>query len=158
MMLQIANEKKHVAVDTASLQDNDDAASIDNELKDKSEKNYIEIAQNIVEVSSEQLWLQNSSKRRLKNIFTTFFIFFISVQYLVLVALLFVKAFVDINLTDAMLIAYITSVFVETLAAIAVMIKYAFDSEQEVQILAILNSVISNYQKFGKEKNKDSDK
>lgn len=70
-------------------------------------------------------------------------------KYAVLVAFLFIKAFVlHIYLTDTIVISYMTSVFVETIGAIAIMIKYAFDSQQEVNILDILNSVISNYQKF----------
>ncbi|MBE6534810.1 MAG: hypothetical protein E7678_07610 [Ruminococcaceae bacterium] len=127
----------------------DDASSIDNALKRNSEDTYKKIALQIVNTSSQQLKDQNTSKNNLKTIFTWFFIAFIAIQYLVLVSLLFIKAFVaTLNLSDTVIIAYITSVFVETLGAVAVMIKYAFDSKQEVNILSILNGVISNYQKF----------
>ena len=127
----------------------DDASEIDNALKRKSEDTYRKIALKIVDASSKQLEEQNTSKNRLKFVFTLFFIIFIGIQYLVLVSLLFIKAFFStINLSDTVIISYITSVFVETLGAIAIMIKYAFDSKQEVNVLKILNGVISNYQKF----------
>ena len=127
----------------------DDASEIDNAFKRKSEDTYRKIALKIVDTSSKQLEEQNTSKNKLKSVFTRFFIIFVGIQYLVLVLLLFVKAFAPtINLTDTVIISYITSVFVETIGAIAIMIKYAFDSKQEVNILSILNSVISNYQKF----------
>lgn len=133
--------------------DNEDADSLDDLLKRDSENAYRVIAQQIVKISTEQLEKQNDSKNRLKKIFTRFFIIFISIQYFVLVALLFIKAFCDVDLNEIVLTTYISSVFIETLGAILIMIKYAFDSEQEVNILEILNSVISNYQKFGGEKN-----
>ena len=120
----------------------DDASEIDNALKRKSEDTYRKIALKIVDTSSKQLEEQNTSKNKLKAIFTRFFIIFIGIQYLVLISLLFTKAFVPtLNLSDTVIISYITSVFVETLGAIIVMIKYAFDSKQEVNILEILNGI-----------------
>ena len=80
--------------------------------------------------------------------FHLFFIF-IGIQYLVLVGLLFVKGFAKgFYLSDSILMAYMTSIFVETLSAIFVMIKYAFNSDQEVKLIGILNNAISNYKKF----------
>lgn len=130
-------------------QDNDDADDIDYDLKKASEDAYRKIALDIVDVSSDQLEEQNESKNRLKMIFTIFFIVFIAVQYLVLISFLYIKSFYDrCGLSDTVIVSYITSVFVETIGAIVIMIKYAFDSKQEVNILEILNGVISNYQKF----------
>ncbi len=151
---QIANVKQQAHVKSIGLSDNDDADAIDNELKGESEKTYREIAQLIVNTSSKQLNEQNQSKTKLKSIFTIFFIVFISAQYVVLVGLMLLKALAGVDLSDTVLITYITSVFVETLGSIAVMIAYAFDSKQEVNILEILNGVISNFQKFGGTKDK----
>ena len=131
------------------LQDNDDADTIDRELRKSSEDTYQTIASDIVDLSSDQLEEQNESKNKLKKIFTVFFICFLSAQYLVLISFLYIKSFyAKCGLTDTVIISYMTSVFVETLGAIAVMIKYAFDSNQEVNILEILNGVITNFQKF----------
>lgn len=130
------------------LRDNKEADKLDS-LIEKSEDNYMDIARGIVNTSADQLKTQNTSKNTLKEQFTRFFIWFVSAQYIVLVFLLVLKAFWhDMNLSDTVVISYITSVFVETLGAIAIMIKYAFNSEQEVQILQILNDVISSYKKF----------
>lgn len=131
------------------LQDNDDADNIDHDLRKSSEDTYQKIASNIVNVSSVQLHEQNRSKNMLKQTFTVFFICFLSLQYLLLISFLYIKSYYEhCGLSDAVLISYMTSVFVETLGAIIVMIKYAFDSKQEVNILRILNGVISNFQKF----------
>lgn len=131
------------------LHDNKEADKLDRHLIEKSEDNYMEIARDIVDTSADQLETQNSSKNQLKKLFTQFFIWFLSAQYAVLVFLLVLKAFwEDMYLSDTILITYITSVFVETLGAIAIMINYAFSSDQEVKILQILNDVISSYKKF----------
>ena len=145
-------------VSTCSPPDSDeilysnDAKGMDGKAQDltsESEKAYREIARDIVDVSEGQLKEQNDSKSSLKLTFTVFFIVFIIVQYAVMIAFLYAKAFIPgIGLSDTIVITYITSVFVETLGAIIFMIKYAFDSSQEVNILKILNSVIRYYQKF----------
>lgn len=132
-----------------SWKDNKSADDIDSDLKRASEDTYREIAEDIVKISSAQMELQNKSKNDLKKTFTIFFMIFISIQYLILIIFMFIKMFAkSVELTDTVLISYITSVFVETIGAIIIMIKYAFDSKQEVEILKILNGVISNFQKF----------
>lgn len=116
----------------------------------KSENAYVSIAKDIVETSASQLKNQNCVKDELRKKFSQFFRWFLIAQYLVLVALLVIKSFADTGLTDTVLLAYIASVFVETLGALIVMVKYSFDSSQEVKILEILNGVISSFQKFNK--------
>ena len=145
-----AHEKEiNISHSELSLKDNNAADAIDLILKQQSEDNDIEIARDIVNISTDQLTIQNNSKNDLKSRFTTFFTRLLTSQYIVLILLLVVKSFwTKACLSDTIVITYMTSVFIETLGAIAIMIKYAFSSEQEVSILAILNSVISNYQKF----------
>ena len=136
------------------IKDNIAADKIDQKLSDELAKNseatYTNIAEELVKTSSSQLDTQNQSKTWLKKTFTVFFIIFISVQYAVLIALMFIKTFFNTYLKDAVLLAYISSVFVETLGAIILMIKYAFDSNQEINILGILKGIIKNFQKFQK--------
>ena len=138
-----------IASSELSLYDNRDADKLDIYLMEKSEDNYMGIARDIVDTSAAQLKLQNSSKNALKRVFTKFFIKLLSAQYAILVFLFILKVFrMDSQLSDTVVITYMTSVFVETLGAIAIMIKYAFSSDQEVEILQILNNVISSYKKF----------
>ena len=54
----------------------------------------------------------------------------------------------QIQLSDNVLTVYMTSVFVETLGAVVVMIKYAFKADEEVRIIDILNAVVKNFQKY----------
>ncbi len=140
-------------IDESTLKDNTEAHKMDIEIYGKlsqaSEKTYIKIAERIVSVSTFQLNQQNRSKSKLKKAFSRFFIVFLSVQYAVLVAMLACKAFcASMLLSETVIITYITSLFIETLGAVILMIKYAFNSDQEVKILEILNGVISSYKKF----------
>lgn len=142
---------------------NDDTITygIDYELdmQKRSEDDYIEITNKIVGASVHQLSEQNKSKSELKSTFTKFFILFVSAQYIALVLFLALRMIFGVsNLSDGVIIAYISSVFVETLGAIVLMIKYAFDSKQETNVLKILSAAISNYQKFGGTKNNKTKK
>lgn len=120
------------------------------DMQKRSEDDYIEITNKIVDASVKQLSEQNKSKSDLKSTFTKFFIGFVSAQYAALVVFLALRMIFGVsNLSDGVIIAYISSVFVETLGAIVLMIKYAFDSKQETNVLKILSAAISNYQKFG---------
>ena len=129
----------------------ENADSLDSDLMAKSEGAYITIANNIVTAATNQLSQQNKSKNSLKEIFTNFFIVLLSVQYGVMAILLFIRAFQKESLlSDTVIITYISSVFVETLGAVVLMIRYAFDSAQETNVLTILNSIITRFQKFSK--------
>ncbi len=147
--LRKAAEENWEVDETLDIKDNNAADDLDGKLAAESENTYMEIAKDIVSTSQMQLKDQNESKNTLKDKFTTFFIWFVCTQYLILTLLLFFKGFCeDFYLADGIIVTYISSVFVETLGAIVIMIKYAFDSNQEVKILQILNDVISNYKKF----------
>lgn len=133
-----------------------DTGAMDHKLKEdaknaevESDIEYRKIAKSIVDISNDQLGKQNKSKIDLKESFETFFKWLLSLQLIAIFALLIIKGFFkDFNITDSVLIAVISSVFVESLGIVAVMVKYAFDSEQEVKILEILKELIKNYQKY----------
>ena len=132
---------------------NEDAdIRIDEILKEKSEENYLRIVANIVEVSQSQLTNQNTSKQENRKILLSFFKWFLLAQYVVMLALFVLKGFTvgGFSISDSIILTYITSVFVETVGAIIIMVKYAFKSDQEVQILKILNGVVEKFQKFSK--------
>ena len=54
------------------------------------------------------------------------------------------------SVDSTVLTVLVSAMFVETLGAIIVMIRYCFDSSQEVKILEVLNGIVSNFQKFKK--------
>lgn len=112
-----------------------------------SVKAYINTADKIIDASVKQLNRQFHTKNRLKIWFTSFFMSFISIQYAFLILIFVGKAFFAPEFPDAIILTYIGSVFVETLGAMIIMIKHAFNSNQEVKILDILNGAISKYQK-----------
>ena len=123
-------------------------------MQERSEGDYRRLANRIVRTSVNQLRVQNKSKTQLKFIFTLFFTLFIAVQYVAMLLIFGAHMFMHISLLPTeIIIAYISSVFAETIGAIVLMIKYAFDSSQETQVLAILNGVITNYQKFNNGQN-----
>ena len=109
---------------------------------------YIDIAKNIVGVSEAQLYHQNKSKGLLRGGFTPYFKWLIVIQLLFLGVLLMLKGFCPcFHLNDVVIITYITSVFVETLGGVIVMVTYAFNSKEEVEATKILTGVIEHYQK-----------
>lgn len=157
-------KKKNQTSDDFSLEyeynanDNIGFDSLDDEskrdLEKVSDEDYRKITSRIVEISSEQLNTQNESKKSLKDTLMKFFRILLYVQMGVLFLLIILNgACGKFNLSDSVLITLITSMFVETLGGVIVMVKYAFNSNQEVEILKILNSVVQNYQKYHQRKN-----
>lgn len=130
----------------ADWRDNGEAPKMDRTTP-ISEKAYINTTDKIIDASVKQLNRQFHTKNKLKISFTTFFMWFISIQYVFMMCIFVGKAFFAPDFPDNIILAYIGSVFVETLGAIIIMIKHAFDSNQEVRILDILNGAISKYQK-----------
>ena len=145
-MLSAENSLFELNKDEVSWRDNADAEQIDKAIKKYAPDAYPNLVKRIVKISEKQLEEQSKSKITLKKIFTIFFVIFIGVQYIFLMFLLLGKAFWNINLSDNIIAVYIGSVFLETLGAIIVMVKYAFDSNQEVEILGILNNALATYQ------------
>lgn len=124
---------------------------LDSEIQRASEQSYNEIVNNVVSISKEQLDRQNINKQNIRKFFIKFFAVFISLQFLALIILLALRGAIDsFDISDTLFTSYIVSVFVETLGVVAVMVKFAFDSKQEVQILSTLNKVVEHFQKYRK--------
>lgn len=117
-------------------------------LQQESEASYNEIAHLIVNISNKQLIKQNNDKNGIRRFFMPFFSTFISLQFITLIVMLFMRGFGKLYIPDSLFTAYIVSVFVETLGVIAVMVRFAFDTKQEVEILSTLNGIIEHFQKF----------
>lgn len=125
--------------------DNKDARTVfDNQI---SERAYVDVTEKVVNASIDQLSNQFESKRKLKSALSKFFIAFITAQYIFLVVLLLIKAFWVPNYSETIILSYITSVFLETLGAIIIMVTHSFASKEEVKILKILSDVFSSFQK-----------
>lgn len=119
------------------------------ELERFSEEHYTRITEKIVNISSKQLESQNDNKIELRKTFQVFFTALLSFQIVSVIALVACNASIPaFHISDNVLITLMTAVFLETLGAVIAMVKFAFNSEQEVQILKIMNSVISGFQKF----------
>lgn len=52
------------------------------------------------------------------------------------------------SISDDLIKTYIVSAFVETLGVVAVMVRFAFDTKQEVEILSTLNGIVEHFQKY----------
>ena len=133
--------------------------NIDDNIKKQSEEGYIEIVGDIVDATISQLGFQNDSKKNIRKVLLIFFVILLSVQYVSLFVLLMFKGFiVNFYIDNSILLAFITSVFVETLGAVTIMISFAFASKQENQALKILHGAIERYQKFGNNENLNKSK
>lgn len=112
---------------------------------------YNEIVGNVVHLSGKQLDKQHEGKEKFRNFFKIFFSIFISAQVVVLVVLLFFRGLcATFYVSDTLMTSYIVPVFVETLGVVAVMVRFAFDTTQEIQILSTLNGVIQRFPKYKK--------
>lgn len=116
---------------------------------EKSDNSYQRTANKIVNISANQLSEQNTSKRHFQKILLVFFIILLSVQFLAIIVLVLIKGFSkNFEISDAILLTFITSVFVETLGVIAIMVKFSFNNEQETKIISILNSYIKDFKVY----------
>lgn len=121
-------------------------------LKD-SEASYNIIAHKIVKIAEDQLKSQNGSKITLKDNLSVFFKDFLMLQFIVLSFLLFSEMICNIvwpnvdAISDQIILTFITSVFVETLGGIILMVVYAFNSSDEIRITEMLTAVIKTFQK-----------
>ena len=110
--------------------------------------NYNETVQSVIEITKNHLKSQNDTKNKLRTPFTWFFCIFLSVEYIGLLVLIILNACVSgFTVSEYILIAYISSVFLETLGVILFMIKFAYTNKTELKILEILQSIINNYKK-----------
>lgn len=126
-------------------------SEIDSRIRQESENCYIDIVSRIVNISEKQLTEQRKGKEGFRKFFVIFFCIFISIQFLALLAMVALNAFVtSFSVSDGLLNTYIVAVFVETLGVVAVMVKFAFNTKQEVELLATLNSVVEHFQKFNR--------
>lgn len=125
-------------------------------IQDKSEETYLDIVQEVVRNSKENLEMIHTEKSELRCRLIDFCLQILAFQLIFLI--LFLVFSKQINLSDKVLSVYMTAVFVETLGAAIVMIKYAFKSDEEVKIIDILNAVVKNFQKYKDEKDNEQQK
>lgn len=131
-----------------------DIPKLSKSIKNMSEETYLNIVQDVVGFSKENLSTMHEEKLELRSRLIDFCLQVLAIQMIFLIIfLLFAK---PIGLSDGVLSVFMTAVFVETLGAVIVMIKYAFKSDEEVKIIDILNAVVKNFQKYTDDKNNDN--
>lgn len=113
-----------------------------------SDKDYRRITEKIIDKTCIQLSAHTEAKKPLRKKLSNFIIFLLSSQFFVLVGILLFNRKWNLQISDFILNIYIVSVFVETLAGLIIMIKFAFDSQQEVELIKILNAIITNFKKY----------
>ena len=122
-------------------------------LAQKSEESYINIVEDVVDFSKTELGNLSEQKDGLRNKLVDFCLRILSAQFILMFVLLVCGG--GLGISDKVIIAFMTSVFIETLGAIVIMIRFAFKSDEEVKIIDILNAVVRNYQKYSR-KNKET--
>lgn len=114
-----------------------------------SNEAYEKIVKDVVDFSKENLQDIHTDKQELRSRLVEFCINILGAQLAILFFLLICTAlFESFAISDKVLVAIMTSIFVETLGAIIVMIKFAFQAKEEVEMVGILNAVVKNYQKY----------
>ena len=145
------NETVSVDESVVPQSNTNDISAIDRSARQNaidSDKDYRRITEKIIDKTCDQLSAHTEAKKPLRKKLSNFIIFLLSSQFLVLVGILFFNRKWDLQISDFILNIYIVSVFVETLAGLIIMIKFAFDSQQEVELIKILNAIITNFKKY----------
>ena len=160
----IESEKTNKCVETLSDDDIDKFEEVSEKTigeynalaVQQSEKAYIEIVRGVVEKSSASLTALREDKKNLRDSFVGLFKVLIMAQLIALAIVIIVKGFVPcFRISDNIVLTFMTTVFVETIGVIALMIAFAFTSKEEIEIINILNSVVENYQKYNNIRQKD---
>ena len=117
-----------------------------------SDTTYQKIAQRIVDITEANLKKQEENKKALRKPLQNFITVLLSLQFTVLVLAMFLNDFC-LHIEADLIKTYIVSVFAETLLGLTIMISFAFSNKEEIQLISILNSVISEFKVFGTEHN-----
>ena len=124
---------------------------IDSEVKQNridSDRDYRGITKGIIKITKDLLDEYSKSKKPLRKYLMFFVMGLLGVQLVVLALILFLNSKFSLQISDFVINVYIVSLFVETLAGLMVMIRFSFDSTQEVYLIKILHSIIRNFKKF----------
>lgn len=116
------------------------------ELACDSENTYLNIAIDVVDFSKSQITAGQVYKAKLRKAFFIFFTIALSLEYLVLFALLILHIWFAVR--QEIILVYMSAVVVETIGAVAIMIKFAFEMSSEVEMNKTLHKVIENFQKY----------
>lgn len=116
----------------------------------ESNRGYQMVAERIITVSQKHLANQQHDKVELRKKFANLFSVLLILEYVFLVIFILLDAIksIPVEVPESILQLFITSVFVQTLSAMGVMIAFAFVSKEETRIVGLLNQIIQNYQKF----------
>lgn len=147
-------KSKGISVDDTVVpqKNTDDLLAIDKASRSQnaidSDRDYRRITEKIIDETCGQLKQHTKAKDPLRKKLSRFIIIILSVQFAVLVAVMFLNRIWNLQISDFILNVYIVSVFVETLAGLIIMINFAFNSKQEVELISILNAIIINFKKY----------
>ena len=126
---------------------NDIDHEIETKLISRSEEAYQEITNRIIDETKQQLNANRDAKKNLRIALCYFVMGLLAVQFIFLmVALILNKHLIFIS--DDVISTYIVSVFAETLVGLIIMVSFAFKSNQEVELIKILNLIVSHFQKY----------
>lgn len=131
------------------------------EAEIQSSESYHAVVSEIVSTAKEQLKGSNQEKTSIRTKFLGFFVIMLSLQFASVGTFLALSATESVKflISDSLMQIYVGSVFVETLGEVGIMIKFAFDSKDEVKIIELLTAVVNNYQKFhGQGRGEDNSK
>ncbi len=119
-----------------------------------SDNTYQDIAKRVVDITEKNLREQEDKKDALRKPLQNFIVAILSIQFVVLVFLMCLNDFC-FHLEADIIKTYIASVFAETLLGLTIMISFAFSSKETVQLIKILNAVISDFKVYGSENSKN---
>lgn len=150
------NKEKENGVPSVAVEDvvGTDKASpgqVDAEVKgleSESDRAYREITKSVITITQGELKNLSDAKKPIRIGLMVFIIALLSIQFIVLAAILFLNRRWNLQISDFVINTYTVSVFAETLAGLIIMIKFSFNSVEETKLIEILNSVVEHFQKY----------
>lgn len=147
-----------VDVKTVPIKEANESIAIDRSVREneiESDRAYRKITEDIIQATTNQLMEHTKAKNPLRTTLMRVVSILLGCQFLALIVLLFTNTKFELNISDEIFKVYIISVFVETLAGLMIMIRFSFDTTQEIELIKILNSIIINFKKYSDKSPKD---
>lgn len=118
------------------------------------EEFYVDLSKEIVEFAMVRLTKNDDRKKSLRIWMFILSIILIAIEYVFLLLILFKQGYLCncFKLPETVITVYMSSVFVETLGIIYLIVKYLFSTKSEEKDIEVLTKIISNFQKYNGDK------
>lgn len=121
--------------------------NMDKQIEKTLDERYHELLEKIVNESFDTLEKNSNESKEQRDIFRNFFLCFLAIQFGMIAVLVILKGANVLELSDLIITTMIASFFVETLGVVAIMVRFVFNSKQEIEIIKAIQQIAEHYKK-----------